>query len=70
MHIHTGCPKKNSHVGSRVILGPWIAENQKKVRKQTPTKIQFYVLEGVFNPVYDMYTLLYIMYTKLVSGIC
>ena len=37
--------------------------------KQTPPKIQFYLLGGVFSPVYNMHTLLYIMYTMLVSGI-
>ena len=39
-----------------VILGPYMAENQKKGRKQTPPKIQFYLLGGVFSPVYNPYT--------------
>ena len=49
---------------------PLNGRKSKKARKQTPPKIQFYLLGGVFSPVYDMYTLLYIMYTMLVSGIC
>ena len=36
-----------------------MAENQKKARKQTPPKIQYYLLGGVFSPAYDMYTLVY-----------
>ena len=42
---------------------------RKKARKQTPPKIQFYLLGGVFSPVYNMYTPVYSMYTVLVSGI-
>ena len=47
-----------------------MAENTKKNRKQTPSKIQFYLLGGVFSPVCNMYTPVYSMYTVLVSGIC
>ena len=43
---------------------------KKKARKQTPPKIQFYLLGGVLSPVYNMYTPVYTMYTMLVSGIC
>ena len=59
-----GCSKFEGH------FRPLNGRKSKKVTPKTPPKIQFYLLGGVFSPVYDMYTLLYIMYTMLVSGIC
>ena len=37
---------------------PLNGRKSKKVTPKTPPKIQFYLLGGVFSPVYDMYTLL------------
>ena len=41
----------------------------KSGRKETHLKIKFYLLGGVFSPVYNLYTSVYTMYTMLVSGI-
>ena len=45
----------------------------KKFRSLTPLEIQFYLLGGVFRPVYSLFTAclqsVYTMYTMLVSGI-
>ena len=46
---------------------PLNGRKSKKARKQTPPNIQIYLLGGVFSPVYNMYTLLYIMDNMLVS---
>ena len=68
-YIVQGVPKKLSH-RFKGDFRPLNCRKSIKVRKQTLPKIKFYLLGGVFSPVYEMYTLLYIMYTKLVSGIC
>ena len=35
---------------------PFNGRKSKKARKQTPLKIQFYILGGVFSPLYNTYT--------------
>ena len=63
-----GVPKKMGLV-FRGYFRPLNGRKSKKARKQTPPKIQFYLLGGVFSPVYNLYTTVCIMYTMLVSGI-
>ena len=52
---NTGCPKKQSR-RFKGHFRPLNRRKSKKARKQTPSKIQFYLLEGVFSPVYNSYT--------------
>ena len=50
---------------------PLNSRKSKKARKQTPLKIQFYLLGGVFSPVYTMYTVLVSgIYCKYLLGNC
>ena len=44
-------------------------QKSKKARKQTPPKIQFYLLGGVFSPVFNTYTPCIHLHIILVSGI-
>ena len=48
---------------------PLNGRKSKKARKQTPPKIQFYLLGGVFSPVYNTYTPCIHLHIILVSGI-
>ena len=57
--------------GGSLLVRPGALNNlkSKSRRKFTPLEIQFYLLGGVFRPVYNLYTPVYTMYTVLVSGI-
>ena len=48
--------KKKQGLVFRGHFRPLNGRKSKKGRKQTPPKIQFYLLGGVFNPVYNTYT--------------
>ena len=63
-----GVPKKVGLV-FRAQFRPFNGQKFKSGREETPIKIQFYLLGGVFSPVSNMYTPVYTMYTTLVSGI-
>ena len=53
--IYTGCPKKKLRFVFRGHFRPLNDQKSKKARKQTPPKIQFYLLGGVSRSVLWIY---------------